>query len=140
MIRLVKPFFKKTARALDVFNLRRRHRGAQQRDECRSRDKAPCGCKKDKREEDRCAAQILGPLGKPVRVESDAIDRRLDTRVEDLDNQQEQHGADQQNALHGADRYETRKWDSEPKSATRWTELWIGVREVGASSICMHGR
>ena len=53
----------------------------------------------DEREHHRGAADVLGALGEAVVVERYAVDGRLDRGIEQLDDQDQQHAADQQRAL-----------------------------------------
>ena len=45
------------------------------------------------------AGDVLGALGKIVQLVADAVDRRLDARVQQLDDHHQQHRADQQRDL-----------------------------------------
>ena len=73
----------------------------QKRPERRRCDQKPRDAEDDHRDEDRCAAEVLGASAQGVKLGADAVHNRLNGGVEDLDEHQEKDGADEEHRLDG---------------------------------------
>ena len=77
----------------------------------RADDEQPGNPQQHEREQHCGAAEILRALGQPVGVEADAVDRRLDARVQQLDDQHQDHGRNQKHAFRRRHRHDARERD-----------------------------